>query len=52
MSMICILPWPTIVVWEGQNGRQVSAVLSDDTEAGHGASLAGDVERRVPTVVG
>ncbi len=28
------------------------AVLSDDTEAGKGALLAGDVESRVPTVVG
>lgn len=42
----------TIIVGEGHDGGQVTlGVLGNDTEAGHGASLAGDVQSCVPTVV-
>lgn len=43
----------TAVVGEGEDGGEVAlGVLGDDAEAGEGALLAGDVERRVPAVVG
>lgn len=42
----------TTVVGEGHHGGELAlAVLGDDAEAGEGASLAGDVESRVPAVV-
>lgn len=41
------------VVGEGHHGGDVAlGVLGDDAEAGEGAPLAGDVERRVAAVVG
>lgn len=43
----------TAVVGERHNGGEVVlAVLREDTKAGHGAFLAGDVEGRVAIVVG
>lgn len=42
----------TTVVGEGEDGAEVTlAVLSDDTEAGKRALLAGDVQGRVAAVV-
>lgn len=42
----------TTVVGEGHEGREVAlAALRDDSEAGQGASLTGDVKGRVAAVV-